>query len=65
MQTTSTKTRLVGKGYMVPFILITSLFFLWGFARSVLDILNKHFQEVLDISRTESSLVQFSVYIAY
>lgn len=50
---------------MVPFILITSLFFLWGFARSVLDILNKHFQEVLDISRTESSMVQFSVYVAY
>ncbi len=60
-----TKPSLVGKGYLVPFVLITSLFFLWGFARSVLDVLNKHLQEVLDISRTESSLVQFSVYVAY
>lgn len=65
MNTPTNKPRLVGKGYMVPFILITSLFFLWGFARSVLDILNKHFQEILDISRTESSMVQFSVYVAY
>ncbi len=32
------------KKYLVPFILITSLFFLWGFARAILDVLNKHFQ---------------------
>lgn len=65
IHTPVSRPRLVGKGYTVPFILITSLFFLWGFARSVLDILNKHFQDVLDISRTESSMVQFSVYAAY
>ena len=28
--------------YLVPFILITSRFFLWGFARAILDVLNKH-----------------------
>ena len=28
------------KKYLVPFILITSLFFLWGFARAILDVLN-------------------------
>ena len=38
--------------YLVPFILITSLFFLWGFARAILDVLNKHFQNALHISIT-------------
>lgn len=34
-----------GKSYLVPFILITSLFLLWGFAHGLLDVLNKHFKE--------------------
>lgn len=33
-----------GRNYILPFILITTLFFLWGFAHSILDVLNKHFQ---------------------
>ena len=33
-----------GKSYLVPFILITSLFLLWGFAHGLLDVLNKHDQ---------------------
>jgi len=37
-----------GKSYLVPFILITSLFLLWGFAHGLLDVLNKHFQGVFD-----------------
>ena len=37
-----------GKSYLVPFILITSLFLLWGFAHGLLDVLNKHFQGVYD-----------------
>ena len=35
-----------GKSYLVPFVLITSLFLLWGFAHGLLDVLNKHFQGV-------------------
>ena len=31
---------LSSKQYAVPFILITSLFFMWGFARAILDVLN-------------------------
>lgn len=50
---------------LVPFILLTSLFFLWGFAHGLLDVLNKHFQELLQVSRAESGLVQFSVYGGY
>ena len=59
------RQKLVYQGFMIPFILVTSLFFLWGFAHSILDVLNKHFQEILHISRAESGLVQFSVYFGY
>lgn len=51
--------------YLVPFILITSLFFLWGFARAILDVLNKHFQNALHISITHSSLIQVTTYLGY
>ena len=49
---------LVKRDYLVPFVLVTSLFFLWGFAHAILDVLNKHFQEVMDITRTHSAMVQ-------
>ena len=49
----------------MPFVLITTLFFLWGFARAILDVLNKHFQNTLDISITESSLIQVTTYMGY
>ncbi len=46
-------------------MLVTSLFFLWGFAHSILDVLNKHFQETMDVSKTESAFVQAVVYGGY
>ena len=58
-------SRLVTKRYLLPFILITSLFFMWGFARAILDVLNKHFQEVLHISIGQSSLIQATTYLGY
>lgn len=54
-----------GKSYLLPFILITSLFLLWGFAHGLLDVLNKHFQGAFIMTKAESGLVQFSTYIAY
>lgn len=57
--------RLVKREYVVPFVLITSLFFLWGFARSILDVLNKHFQEAFEMTKASSALIQVSVYLAY
>ena len=54
-----------GGSYLLPFVLITSLFLLWGFAHGLLDVLNKHFQGVFTMSKAESGLVQFSTYIAY
>ena len=57
--------RLVSKKYLVPFVLITSLFFMWGFARAILDVLNKHFQEMLHISIGQSALIQATTYLGY
>lgn len=54
-----------GRNYLVPFILITSLFFLWGFAHGILDVLNKHFQDAFDMTKTRSALVQAMVYGGY
>ena len=55
--------RLIDKQYLLPFILITTLFFLWGFARAILDVLNKHFQDELHITITQSSLIQVTTYL--
>ena len=54
-----------GINYWRPFSLITSLFLLWGFAHGLLDVLDKHFQNTLHVSKMESGFVQFSLYIAY
>ena len=51
---------------MWPFVLVTSLFFLWGLAHSILDVLNKHFQETMEgVGKTESALVQAVMYGGY
>ena len=57
--------KLTDRRYVVPFILITTLFFLWGFSRAILDVLNKHFQNSMDISITQSSLIQVTTYVSY
>lgn len=59
------KHALVGKGYWVPFVLITFFFFLWGFARAILDVLNPFFQQTFQINKTQASLIQFVTYMAY
>ncbi|WP_160717949.1 sugar MFS transporter [Chitinophaga solisilvae] len=66
----STYTSTPGKGakagnYLLPFILVTSLFFLWGLAYGLLDVLNKHFQEVLNITPKRSTLLQGAYFGAY
>ncbi len=59
------RPKLTSRQYLLPFILVTSLFFLWGFARAILDVLNKHFQNVLDISMSQSALIQVTTYLGY
>ncbi len=54
-----------GKNYLLPFFLIACLFLLSGYTNSLLDVLNKYFQEGLKISRAQSGLVQFALYSGY
>ena len=65
MTASANRQKLVTQGFLVPFILITSLFFLWGIAHGMLDTLNKHFQDMLHMSKAQSGMIQFSVYMAY
>jgi MFS transporter, FHS family, L-fucose permease len=51
--------------YTLPIILVTSLFFLWGLAYGLLDVLNKHFQETLNITKQRSTLLQAAYFGAY
>ncbi|MDB5002563.1 MAG: L-fucose:H+ symporter permease [Mucilaginibacter sp.] len=51
--------------YLIPLVLVTSLFFLWGFAYGLLDVLNKHFQETLNITKSRSTLLQGAYFGAY
>src|SRR5215210_4179778 len=53
------------RNYTLPIILVTSLFFLWGLAYGLLDVLNKHFQETLNITRQRSTLLQAAYFGAY
>lgn len=57
--------KLTTRENLLPFILITALFFLWGIAHGMLDTLNKHFQDMLELSKAKSGMIQFSVYLAY
>lgn len=54
-----------GSSYLKPFALVACLFLLWGFAHGLLDVLDKHFQNTLHISKGQSGFVQFSLYIGY
>lgn len=59
------KHKLTTREFLVPFILITFLFFLWGLAHGMVDTLDKHFQQILHLKKSESSLIQFALYGAY
>lgn len=51
--------------YVFAFMMVASLFFIWGFCHAMLDVLNKHFQDILNVSKAQSGLVQTSVFGAY
>ncbi|MDO4779604.1 MAG: sugar MFS transporter [Bacteroides sp.] len=54
-----------GENFLFPFIIVTTLFFLWGFAHSILDVLNKHFQDSFSITKAQSGMIQAVVYGGY
>lgn len=54
-----------GKSYLIPFSLVTSLFFLWGLANSLNGTLIKHFQTALTLTRPQAGIVDSAFYIGY
>ncbi|MBC6988717.1 L-fucose:H+ symporter permease [Hymenobacter sp. BT491] len=61
----STRAAFTEKRYLVTLAFVTSLFLLWGVAITMGDVLNRHFQNVLHVSKAQSGLVQFSIFGAY
>ena len=60
-----TKPALVEKRYLLPFILITSLFALWGFANDITNPMVAAFQTLMELPASEAALVQFAFYGGY
>ncbi|MBU6409296.1 MAG: MFS transporter, partial [Verrucomicrobia bacterium] len=54
-----------GKNYAFVFLLVCSLFLLWGVCNGMIDVLNKHFQDSLHLSKAQSAWVQFADYMGY
>ena len=51
--------------YLLPFVLVTSLFFLWAFLHNINPILIPHLKKACRLTDTESALIDSSVYLAY
>lgn len=54
-----------GRNLMFTFILVSSLFLLWGVCNGMIDVMDKHFQEELSLSKSQSAWVQFAHYLGY
>lgn len=59
------KKPLVPKKYLLTFVLITSLFALWGFANDITNPMVAAFQTVMEISAAKASMIQFAFYGGY
>ena len=54
-----------GRNLLFTFMLVSSLFLLWGFCNGMIDVMDKHFQEELSLSKAQSAWVQFAHYLGY
>ncbi len=54
-----------GKNVLLTFCLVSSLFLLWGFCNGMIDVMDKHFQEELHLSLSQSAWVQFAHWMGY
>jgi len=54
-----------GRNVAFTFILVTSLFLLWGFCNGMIDVMDKHFQQELHLNLAQSAWVQFAHYLGY
>jgi MFS transporter, FHS family, L-fucose permease len=54
-----------GKNYFFTFILVSMLFLLWGACNGMIDVMDKHFQDYLHLTKSQSAWVQFAHYLGY
>src|SRR5579863_2338502 len=54
-----------GRSLLITFVLVSSLFLLWGFCNGMIDVMDKHFQDELHLSLSQSAWVQFAHYLGY
>lgn len=54
-----------GRNVTVTFVLVSSLFLLWGFCNGMIDVMDKHFQQELNLTLAQSAWVQFAHYLGY
>lgn len=59
------KEKIVSKKMLIPFILVTSLFFFWGLANNMTDTLLAAFKRIMDMSSLQTSFIQMAFYGAY
>jgi fucose permease len=54
-----------GQNVFFTFLIVSSLFLLWGFCNGMIDVMDKHFQEELHLTLSQSAWVQFAHYLGY
>jgi FHS family L-fucose permease-like MFS transporter len=54
-----------GRNVLFTFVLVSSLFLLWGFCNGLIDVMDKHFQDELGLTKAQSAWVQFAHYLGY
>jgi len=54
-----------GESLTLPFCLVSSLFLLWGFCNGLIDVMDKHFQDELHLTKAQSAWVQTAHYLGY
>ncbi len=64
-QSAAKGAKLIPRQYLVPFVLVTALFFLWGIPNNLNDVLIRQFMKSFEISRFKAGLVQSAFYFGY
>lgn len=59
------KPKLIERRFLLPFVLVTSLFALWGFANDITNPMVAAFQTLMELPASEAALVQFAFYGGY
>ena len=65
MDTNTKKPKLIDKRYLLAFILVTSLFALWGFANDITNPMVAAFQTLMELAASQAAMVQFAFYGGY